>query len=240
MTQWHLNRSSESALCPLRVENLSKSLGGFRIEANFTLKVGEIAALLGKSGSGKTTLLRIIAGLESLSAPQDQGQIYLGNQEITNFAPQKREIGFVFQDQALFSGFNVIENVTFGLRMRGVPRKVRDELARSWLDKVGLKSRILSPVDQLSGGEKQRVAWVRALIWKPKLLLLDEPFSALDREMKMILRNELRELHRLWPVPLLWVTHDEGDVESLATTVLSLSLNSDSSVRTVTSRVDQS
>src|SRR5690349_6092622 len=110
-------------LAPLRVENVSKKVGDMVLNAHFSIAVSERMALLGKSGSGKTTLLRLIAGLDPL---EGKGRVYLGDQDITDLPPQKREIGFVFQDQALFTALNVMENVTFGLRIRGVSRLERE------------------------------------------------------------------------------------------------------------------
>ena len=215
----------------LVLSNIRKRLGSFEVCANFTIAPGERAALVGRSGSGKTTLLRLIAGLDLLTR-SDQGEIKLGDQVITELAPEKRAIGMVFQDQALFPALSVLENASFGLRMRGFAKAERDRLTLPWLEKIGLASHAHASVNQLSGGERQRVAFVRALVWKPKLLLLDEPFSALDTELRSLLRRELVELHQLWPVPLLMVTHDEADLEAVATVRLKLEESGDRSVRT--------
>jgi ABC-type Fe3+/spermidine/putrescine transport system ATPase subunit len=217
----------------LNIEALRKKVGDFVISAHLSIKRGERAVLRGKSGSGKTSFLRILAGLDPLIASQDQGRIFLGTREITHFTPQKRNIGFISQDQALFPSLNVLDNVTFGLRMRGIPAKVRETEAIRWLEKVDLKSKVRSSVESLSGGEKQRVAFLRAIIWKPQLLLLDEPFSALDTDLRKVLRTELVELHQLWPVPLLLVTHDEMDIQNLATARLQIQLSEFSNIRTV-------
>lgn len=211
-----------AVLGDLRVQKIRKQMKDFILEADFTIQVGERAALLGQSGSGKTTLLRLLAGFESLHTPGDSGNVFLGSQEFTRLPVQKREIGFIFQDQALFLGLNVLDNVTFALRMRGISKKEREATGLSWLSKVGLQSKLNSSVMELSGGERQRVAFVRALIWQPRLLLLDEPFSALDRNLRNILRKELVSLHELWPAPLLLVTHDEDDMDAVATTRLEL------------------
>ena len=117
----------------------------------------------------------------------------------------------------MFPSLSVVENAFFGLRMRGVPKDQCEAEALIWLERVGLKSLATASVDTLSGGERQRVAFVRALIWKPRLMLLDEPFSALDTALRATLRHELVELHKLWPVPLLFVTHDQADFEAVAT-----------------------
>jgi ABC-type Fe3+/spermidine/putrescine transport system ATPase subunit len=217
----------------LRVVGLRKVMNGFVLSAEFCIPFSGRTVLSGVSGSGKTTLLRILAGLDPLKKGQDSGKIYLGDQEITNLSPQKRDIGYVFQDQALFLDLNVLENATFGLKVRGESRSQREKRGLEWLEKVGLRAIAYAPIDQLSGGERQRVAFVRALIWKPKLVLLDEPFSALDKDSRERLRKELLSLHQLWPVPLLLVTHDEGDAEVVATARLNLRLSEDSKVRTV-------
>jgi ABC-type Fe3+/spermidine/putrescine transport system ATPase subunit len=213
------NQATEKPVA-LKLEKVTRRIpaqnGGFELSADFTVAPGERAALLGRSGSGKTTLLRIVAGLEAL----ESGRITLGDQEISALPARDRGIGVIFQEQALFPALDVLDNVTFGLRMRGVSRDERDAAAMPWLDRVGLKSHVHAPVSQLSGGERQRVAFVRALIWKPRLLLLDEPFSALDPTLRSSLRQELVSLHALWPVPLMMVTHDDADIEQVATTRL--------------------
>ncbi len=186
---------------------------GLELRADFAVAGGERAALLGSSGSGKTTLLRLLAGLDRA----DSGRILLDGREITALAPEKRDIGVIFQEQALFPALDVLDNVTFGLRMRGVQAGEREAQGMEWLERVGLASKARSNVNVLSGGERQRVAFARAVSWKPRALLLDEPFSALDPSLRSALRQELLRLHSLWPVPLLLVTHDEADVAELAT-----------------------
>lgn len=205
----------DRVLAPLKVENLNWNREGLSLHANFFVDVGQRVALLGKSGSGKTTLLRLIAGLESMD--KAQGKILLADLDIVPMSPQKRDIGLVSQDLALFSHLNVMENVVFGLRVRGVGRAEREKEASIWLDRVGLTPLANSPVERLSGGEKQRVAFIRALIWKPRLILLDEPFSALDPDLRTTVRDELVRLHAYWPAPLLLVTHDEQDLQAVAT-----------------------
>ncbi len=188
-----------------------------RIEADFKVPTGGRAAIMGASGVGKSTLLRAIAGLATGALEIQKGRVLLDGKEISTLSPQKRELGFVFQDPTLFSSMRVLENAAFGLRVRGVSAKERKLQTLPWLEKLGLLNLAHQSVDPLSGGEKARVAWVRALVWKPRLLLLDEPFSALDGALKKIMRQDFLRLHRDWPVPLLWVTHDESDALEVAT-----------------------
>lgn len=193
------------------LKDLKKEMPGFTLSAAFNIPQGGRAGLAGPSGSGKTTLLRLIAGLERA----DGGAVFLGADNITDWSIRRREIGFVFQEAALFPYMNVLENAAFGLKMKGIPKEEREERALSWLDRVGLRKRALSSVSELSGGERQRIAFVRALIWEPRLLLLDEPFSALDRELRKQLGAELMEL--VCQTPLILVSHDESDLTMIST-----------------------
>lgn len=195
----------------LKVSALLFERGDLRVEADFIVAAGERVALTGPSGCGKTTLLRLIAGFES----PIRGSVSLGGRDLTQLAPNHRALGVVFQDSALFPSMNALENAAFGLKIRGVPRKEREAKARQWLERVGLGSRIMAPVHTLSGGERSRVAWVRALIWEPQALLLDEPFSALDPDAKRALQLDLLQILAKYPMPVLIVTHDSADVQAL-------------------------
>ncbi|MBC7692485.1 MAG: ATP-binding cassette domain-containing protein [Methylotenera sp.] len=197
----------------LRLQAIRKTVGPFSIAADFEIRSGERIALVGPSGCGKTSLLRIISGLDAAEG----GEIRLNSRDITHLPAERRRIGYVFQESALFPSLNLIENVTFALRIQKVPRAEREALALPWLQKTGLADRSHASVQNLSGGERQRVAFIRAILSKPELLLLDEPFSALDSALRSKMREQLVELHQLWPVPLLFVTHDEMDVASVAT-----------------------
>ncbi|MBI2711828.1 MAG: ATP-binding cassette domain-containing protein [Bdellovibrio sp.] len=220
-----------SQLEDFTVRNLKVTWPDFSLSADFQIRVGERVALIGKSGSGKTTLLRALAGLE----PVEPGaEILLGGRNLAVLPAQKREIGFLFQDHALFESMNVLDNCTFALRMQGVARSIRDEEGRRWLKKVSLAEHALSSVTTLSGGERQRVAFIRALIGRPRLIFLDEPFSSLDLELRETLRREFRDLHTLWPAPVLLVTHDEGDILALATARLKLRWDSGHPDRKIT------
>jgi ABC-type sugar transport system ATPase subunit len=216
----------------LKVENLCIELADFTLHADFFVQAGERVVLWGPSGSGKSTLLRVIAGLE-IAGLKKSGTLFMGEKNLTRLPPQARDIGFVFQDQVLFPNLSVLDNAAFGLKMRGVGREKREDEARSWLGRVGLGPRADASVEQLSVGERQRVAFIRALIWKPRLILLDEPFSALDPGLRASMRSELLELHRLSQAPLILVTHDQVDVESIGQCKIELQLKSDSRERWV-------
>ncbi len=179
--------------------------------ASLTVQAGESGFLLGPSGVGKSTLLRIIAGLE---APT-QGTVQLGGTDLTQLPTHKRHVGMLFQEPALFPHLNVGQNVAFGLRYRGIPRAERPAEALHWLDLVDLADRAGDRVDELSGGQRQRVALARTLAAKPKAVLLDEPFSALDRTLRDELGRRVKELLREQGVAALWVTHDEPEAFGL-------------------------
>jgi sulfate/thiosulfate transport system ATP-binding protein len=197
----------------IEVRNLRKTFGDFVALDNVSLDVpgGELVALLGPSGSGKTTLLRIIAGLE----PADAGTIHFHGEDATRQPVRERQVGFVFQHYALFRHMSVFENVAFGLRVR--PRSVRPsdteirESVMSLLHLVQLDVLAERRPSELSGGQRQRVALARALAVKPKVLLLDEPFGALDAKVRKELRRWLRRLHEEVHVTSVFVTHDQEE-----------------------------
>jgi iron(III) transport system ATP-binding protein len=196
----------------LILKNVKKKMNGFVLEADFKVGSSERIALVGRSGIGKTTLLRLIAGLE----PIEFGQIELGVVDLARVPVQKREIGFVFQEQALFGGRTVSENVAFGLKMRNLGQAETKNQVDQWLEKLGLGSRAEARVEVLSGGERQRVALARAWVIRPKLILMDEPFTGLDPDLREQLCADMRRLHEENPVPLLFVTHDERELNRLA------------------------
>jgi len=202
----------------IEVQGLTKSFGGFRAvdEVSFQARAGEITALLGPSGSGKSTVLRIIAGLEQ----PDAGRIWVGGEEHTGKSPQERRLGFVFQHYALFRHMNVRQNVEFGLRVRKAPRAESRSRVGELLDLVGLGPFADRYPDQLSGGQRQRVALARALAPRPGVLLLDEPFGALDAHVRQELRRWLDGLHRELGVTSLLVTHDQEEALELASGVV--------------------
>ncbi|MDJ0773514.1 MAG: sulfate/molybdate ABC transporter ATP-binding protein [Mastigocoleus sp. MO_167.B18] len=191
------------------VENVSKQFGSFKAVDNVSLEIGSgsLVALLGPSGSGKSTLLRLIAGLEL----PDSGKILLTGKDATYQSVQERNIGFLFQHYALFKHMTVRKNIAFGLEIRKAPKakiKARVEELLELVQLSGLGDRYPS---QLSGGQRQRVALARALAPEPKVLLLDEPFSALDARVRKDLRAWLRKLHDEVHVTTVFVTHDQEE-----------------------------
>jgi sulfate/thiosulfate transport system ATP-binding protein len=203
------------------IENVYKTFGSFVALDHVSLEVpdGDLLALLGPSGSGKTTLLRIIAGLEVA----DAGRVLLSGEDITEQSPRERNVGFVFQHYALFRHMTVAENVGYGLRVRRastakIRARVDQLLALVRLD--GMQARYPS---QLSGGQRQRVALARALAAEPKVLLLDEPFGALDAKVRQELRQWLRKLHQELHVTSIFVTHDQQEAMELADRVVVMS-----------------
>ena len=173
---------------------------------------GESVAILGPSGSGKSTLLKMIAGLE---AP-DAGRILFAGQDITHEAPERRHFALMFQDFALFPHLDVVDNVAFGLVEQRLPRAVARKKALELLAVFGLAAHAQQQVWKLSGGEQQRVALARALITLPRLLLLDEPFSALDAELRSSLRDEFRQRLASAAMATVLVTHDEAEARAMA------------------------
>jgi sulfate/thiosulfate transport system ATP-binding protein len=206
----------------IEAKNITKRFGKFTALDNVSLSVsaGELVALLGPSGSGKTTLLRIIAGLEGA----DEGEILFHGEDMAKRHARERNVGFVFQHYALFRHMSVLENVAFGLRVR--PRKMRppnNEIkarAHELLSLVQLDGLAERRPSQLSGGQRQRVALARALAVEPRVLLLDEPFGALDAKVRQELRRWLRRLHDDLHITTLFVTHDQEEALEVADRVV--------------------
>lgn len=198
----------------IRLEQLTKRYDGKPVVSNLTLEVGtgELCVLLGPSGSGKSTVLRLIAGL----APLDGGRVLLEGRDLADVPARARDVGFVFQSYALFRHMSVAENVEFALRVRGESRAERRARREELLELVGLAGLGGRLPAQLSGGQQQRVALARALAHRPSLLLLDEPFGALDARIRLELRRALLRIQRELAVTTLFVTHDQEEAFELA------------------------
>lgn len=181
-------------------------------DVNLRVDSGETVAILGPSGSGKSTLLKMVAGLESL----DGGRVLFDAQDITALAPERRRFALMFQDFALFPHLDVQDNVAFGLVEQGLRKAAARAQACAMLERFGLQTFARARVTQLSGGEQQRVALARALITQPRVLLLDEPFSALDAELRLQLQTEFRQRIAEFNMATLLVTHDEAEARAMA------------------------
>jgi sulfate/thiosulfate transport system ATP-binding protein len=201
-------------LMSILVRNVSKRFGDFVALDDISLDVesGALTALLGPSGSGKSTLLRIIAGLETA----DEGEILLAGKDATALAPQKRNVGFVFQHYAAFKHMTVRENIAFGLKVRKRPKAEIAERVDELLNLVQLQSFGHRYPAQLSGGQRQRMGLARALAPEPQVLLLDEPFGALDARVRAELREWLRQLHDVVHVTTVFVTHDQDEAMEIS------------------------
>ncbi|MEM1668812.1 MAG: ABC transporter ATP-binding protein [Thermosphaera sp.] len=179
---------------------------------SLSVEEGKIFTLLGPSGCGKTTTLRIVAGFET----PDEGNVYIGGQNVTKLPPEKRPIGMVFQSYALFPNMTVFGNISFPLRLRRLPREEVRKKVKKLLELVRLDGLENRYPRELSGGQQQRVALARALAREPKVLLLDEPLSALDAKIRKELRGELKRLQRETGITTLYVTHDQEEALALA------------------------
>jgi sulfate/thiosulfate transport system ATP-binding protein len=198
----------------IHVRNVSKRFGEFVAVDDVSLEVesGSLTALLGPSGSGKSTLLRIVAGLET----PDRGQVLLSGSDATALAPQKRNVGFVFQHYAAFKHMTVRDNVAFGLKVRKRPKAEIAERVDELLNLVQLQNFGDRYPAQLSGGQRQRMGLARALAPEPQVLLLDEPFGALDARVRAELREWLRQLHDVVHVTTVFVTHDQDEAMEIS------------------------
>lgn len=204
----------------IALSGVGKTFGTTRAVHPTDLKIerGEFLTLLGPSGCGKTTLLRMIAGLESTSV----GKILIDDEDVTSVSPRHRDVAIMFQDYALFPHMTVIDNVAYGLKMRGQGLLQRRKNALDWLSRLELEPMADRLPDALSGGQRQRVALARALITEPGALLLDEPLSALDANLRTQLRGELRRIHRDVGTTFVCVTHDQEEAMTLSDRIVVL------------------
>ena len=196
----------------IRIEDLCVDLGDFVLkDATLDIQEHEYFIILGPTGAGKTVLLETIAGLY----PAKTGRIWVNSHEVTDAGPEERGVGFVYQDHVLFPHLSVIDNVTFGLRQRGMSKKTARAEAQWVVDLLSISHLLNRKPDTLSGGEKQKVALARALVMHPKVLLLDEPLSALDPETREKVQRELRDIHANLKLTVIHVTHDFEEAVAL-------------------------
>jgi putative spermidine/putrescine transport system ATP-binding protein len=207
-------RQPESQSLPISVRSVSKAFGGFAALADVSLEIGagEFITLLGPSGSGKTTLLNVLAGFLRPEA----GQVCFGARDVTLLPPQDRNLGVVFQNYALFPHMSVAENVAFPLKARKVGEAERASRVEKALDLVQLGGYGARRIDQLSGGQRQRVALARAVVFEPKIILMDEPLSALDKQLRETMQIELRHLHAKLGATTVYVTHDQREALTMS------------------------
>ncbi len=198
----------------ISIRGVTKKFGNFTAVDGLNLEIGsgEFFSMLGPSGSGKTTVLRMIAGFELPTA----GNISLNGEDVTTKAPFDRDVNTVFQDYALFPHLNVIDNVEYGLRVRGIHKDERRKRAMEALEKVHLADFAQRKPSQLSGGQRQRVALARAIVVEPKILLLDEPLGALDLKLREKMQIELKQLQRDLGITFIFVTHDQDEALTLS------------------------
>lgn len=202
----------------VELKNINKYYGDYKAskDVSFGIEKGKLIGLLGPSGSGKTTILRMIAGLEN----PDSGDIIIDGQRVNDIPASKRGIGFVFQSYALFRHMTIYDNVAFGLQVQKKPKKFIDERVRELIKLVGLEGLEKRYPSQLSGGQRQRVAFARALAPNPHLLLLDEPFAAIDAKVRQELRSWLKEMIEKLGITSIFVTHDQEEAIEVADEII--------------------
>ena len=198
----------------VQLSNVTMEFGKFRAVDNVdvTIKAGEFFSFLGPSGCGKTTILRMISGFNDPTS----GAIRIGGKDMRGIGPNRRPTALIFQNLALFPLMSIWENIAFGLEVRGVPKDVRRNRAEELLRLVDLHDSAEKRVSQLSGGQKQRVAIARALAVEPKVMLLDEPLSALDLKLRQHMRSELRAIQKRTNVTFIYITHDQGEALAMS------------------------
>ncbi len=198
----------------VELDHVTVRFGNFTAVSSATLDIkgGEFFSFLGPSGCGKTTILRTVSGFLDPS----EGTVRIGGRDMTGIGPNKRPTALIFQNLALFPLMTVAENITYGLRVQGVPKDVRARKADELLQLIALPGQGNKQMSELSGGQKQRVAIARALAVQPQVLLLDEPLSALDLKLRQHMRNELRTIQRMVGITFIYITHDQGEALTMS------------------------
>ena len=193
----------------LVIKDVEKSFGDLKVlkKTSLSIEKGQLVTLLGPSGSGKSTLLKSIAGLESI----DSGSIIVDGEDITNKEPRNRDVGMVFQQYVLFPNMNVYDNIAFGLKLRKMNKNDIDKKVKEALSLVEMQDKMYSYTHELSGGQQQRVALARSIILEPKILLFDEPLSALDRKIRRNLQIQIKRIQRELDITSVFVTHDQEE-----------------------------
>ncbi len=204
----------------IRCENINKKFKSKTVleDISFTVNRGEFLSLLGPSGCGKTTILRMLIGIEKPSS----GKIIKDGVDITNTAPKDRNIGIVFQNYSLFPNMDVYHNISYALQSKKMGKEEIDKKVREIIETVGLEEHIYKKPKQLSGGQQQRVAIARTLVLNPDIILFDEPMSALDAEIKVVLRQQLKEIQRKLQITMIYVTHDQEEAFALSDRIMVL------------------
>ena len=202
----------------LRAEHLSKKYGSKIVLDDFCFDIykGEFLSLLGSSGCGKTTLLRLLVGIESPTS----GRLFKYDEDVTELSPYERNIGIVFQNYALFPNMNVYDNIAYALSPKHLPKEEVNKRVMEMIDTVGLNDHIYKKPKALSGGQQQRVAIARTLITNPDVILFDEPMSALDANIKVVLRKELKDIQKKFGVTMVYVTHDQEEAFALSDRIM--------------------
>lgn len=201
----------------IQFKNIDKFYGENQVlkNVNLTIEKGQFVTLLGPSGCGKSTLLRCLSGLEEISS----GQIFMDGKDITNLEPKDRNIGMVFQHYSLFPNMTVEENIAFGLKMKKKPEEEIKKKVKEAMEMVELTGKEKEYPDNLSGGQQQRVALARSIVQQPKVLLLDEPLSAIDAKLRKSLQNSIREVHKKLGLTSVFVTHDQDEAMVMSDTI---------------------
>lgn len=201
----------------IEFKNINKYYGKNQVLKNVNLEIekGQFVTLLGPSGCGKSTLLRCLSGLEDISS----GQIFMDGKDITNLEPKDRNIGMVFQHYSLFPNMTVEENIGFGLKMKKRPKEEIGQKVKKIINIVELEGKEKEYPDNLSGGQQQRVALARSIVQQPKVLLLDEPLSAIDAKLRKSLQNSIREVHKKLGLTSIFVTHDQDEAMVMSDTI---------------------